>query len=190
MRSRNGVGPLEQGCWTQFFTVDTHRISAFKLEFHVLRLVRRVFRVGGVFEHVRGRLRPGVLENTALEADVQQVCIGAPGVLDRGGNRDSVLSSVILEVCAASELPFTPRGHGLNFGAQRVGGQLEAHLVVAFSGCSVRNRHGTFFFGNVNHRFGNEWAGNAGSQQVITLVQGARAHHGEHKITHKFFFEV
>jgi hypothetical protein len=81
----------------------------------------------------------GILQDAALEADVQQVAVHGVGLL--GGGLD-VGCLCFLAVgdhgLAARELEApAPGGDDLDVRLQRVGGQLEAHLVVALAGRAV-----------------------------------------------------
>ena len=56
------------------------------------------------------------------------------------GDRDLVLLGELDEVGAALELPVAPGRDDLDAGFERVGRELEAHLVVALAGGAVGDR--------------------------------------------------
>jgi hypothetical protein len=81
---------------------------------------------------------------------VQQVRVHGVG---RGAlllevHRDGVLLGVAQQLLARQQVPFAPRRDDPDVGHQRVGAELEAHLVVALAGGAVRDGVRTGAFGN------------------------------------------
>ena len=101
-----------------------------------------------------------------------------------------MLFTIIHQCFAGAEVPLAPRRNHLNTGLECIGSQLEAHLIITFAGSAVRNRVSTGFIGNLNHALGNQWAGNGGSQQVLTLIDRIGTKHRVNVIPHKFFLQI
>ena len=76
---------------------------------------------------------------------MQQVGIHAKGRLAAFvfGNRDLVFLCKGDQLAAARQIPFAPGGDDFDVGVQRIGGQLEPHLVIAFAGGTMRHCIGT-----------------------------------------------
>ena len=105
-------------------------------------------------------------------------------------NGDVVLFSVGQQLLAGHQVPLAPWRNHFYARLERIGTQLETHLVVALAGGTVGNGIGAGFVGDFNQTLGNQRAGNGGTQQVLAFVNGVGAEHGEDKITHKFFTQV
>ena len=92
-----------------------------------------VGRVGGIFEHA------------AFVAQVPDVAVAAVNIL--GGLLDGnvVRLRVRDRIFARDDVPFAPRGDDRKLGRERLGGQLEANLVVAFARAAVRQGVGADF---------------------------------------------
>ena len=69
-------------------------------------------------------------------------------------------------------------------------GQLETDLVVPLAGGAVGNGIAFFLGGDLHLPLGDQRPGDGGAQQVMPLVDGVGAEHGEHEIAHKLFPQV
>ena len=137
-------------------------------------------------------LGPGIFQDTAFVGDVQQVGVHRVRrlLLAVALDRDAVLLGVVHQLLAGQQVPLTPWGDYLDAWLQRVGTQLETHLVVAFAGGAVGNGVGAGFVGNFDQALGDQRTGDGSTQQVLALVDGVGAEHREHEITHEFFAQV
>ena len=95
-------------------------------------------------EDVGRRLLVRVLQHLSLRGGVQKVGVDREGRLAALvlGDEDLVLLGEVDQVGARLELPFPPRRDDLDVGVERIGGQLEAHLVVALAGRAMGDRVG------------------------------------------------
>ena len=170
--------------------VDRDAVAGLEIELDVLRLVRRLFRRDAEQEHVRGRLDPRVLQDAALEADVEQIAVGAVGLLRADRHGDALRLRVVDQVGAALEIPVAPRGDDLQVGRERGEGQLEADLVVALAGGAVGDGVGLFQARDVDHALGDERTRDAGAEEILVLVKRVGADHREDEVAREFLGQV
>ena len=112
-----------------------------KLYDNLLGLFRSSLGRAGQLPHVRRRSSVGVLQNSSLVRDMEQVLIGRPR-LGRGlEDGDAMLSGVVEESGSTGEsvveLGESPRSNNLDRGLETVEGELESDLVVSLSSASV-----------------------------------------------------
>ena len=94
------------------------------------------------------------------------------------------------ELGAAGQVPFAPGGNHLDVGRQRGDAEFEADLIIALAGGAVGDGIGAGFAGDFHQTLGNERAGYAGAQKIITLITGIGAHHREDEIAHEFLADI
>ncbi len=174
----------------EFLAVDRDAIARDEFEFHVLGLVRCRLGRDAELEHVRRRLDPWVFQDTALEADVEQVAVGAVGLLRAHWHGDAFRLRVFHEIRAALEFPVAPRGDDLEVGSESGEGQLEADLVVALAGRAMGDGIGVFKPGDFDLTLGDQRAGDAGAEEILVLIKGVGADHRVDEIAGEFFREV
>ncbi len=75
-------------------------------------------------------------------------------------------------------------------GLQRVGAELEAHLVVALAGRAVRDGVGAGLACDLDQALGDQRARDRGAEQVFAFVDGVGAEHREHEVAHELFAQV
>ncbi len=141
-------------------------------------------------EHVVVRLAPRILEDAALVADVQQVAVGAVGLLARHRNGDAVLLGVGDQLGARGEIPDAPRRDDLDVRLEGVGGELEAHLVVALAGGAVRDRVGALGAGDFDLPLGDQRPRDRGAEQVDVLVHRRGAQHRKDEVADELLAQV
>ena len=164
------VGSLEQCCRFEFLAVDGDWVATDEFDLNVFGCVWRVLERVGQFEHVCWWFGPRVLEDAALVGDVQQVRVGAVRFFGGDGYGNVVFFGEGHQFFAARRSPFAPGCNHFDFWVERVGGNLEAHLIVAFSGRAVADRARIFLEGNVDKVLGDQWSGDARAQKVIAFV--------------------
>jgi hypothetical protein len=91
---------------------------------------------------------------------------------------------------AGLEVPFAPGGDDLDVRLEGVVAELEADLIVALAGGAVGDRGRAHLAGDLDLALGDEGAGDAGAQQVLALVQGVGAEHGEDEVADEGLAEV
>ena len=69
-------------------------------------------------------------------------------------------------------------------------GELEADLVVAFSGAAVREAVGAELEGEFDLALGDHWAGHGGAEKIRVFVDGAGAKRGPDVVADEFFAQV
>ena len=156
------------------------------------RLVGRRLGIDGARIDVRRRLERRVLEHLALRGDVQQVGVGgerrfAALVL---GDRNLVLLGEGDQRRARGEVPFAPRRDDLDVGLERIGRELEAHLVVALAGRAVGDRVGADLAGDLDEALGDQRPGDRGAEQILALVLRVGAEHREDVVADEFLAQV
>src|SRR5690606_26643409 len=83
-----------------------------------------------------------------------------------------------------------PGGDDFHARLERIGAQLETHLVVTLAGGTVGNGVGAGLVGDLDQALGNQRTGDGGTQQVFAFVDGVGAEHREDEIAHEFFAQV
>jgi hypothetical protein len=86
------------------------------------------------------------------------------------GNRDLVLLGEIEQVGARLEVPLAPGSDHLDVRVQRIGGELEADLVVALAGGAMGDGVGADFLGDLDEALGDQRPGDRGAEQIDALV--------------------
>src|SRR5206468_2547485 len=179
---------------------DLHRAQGFpvypdgnsfvQLDLQVSGSVRRSFRSHAEDKHLFPRLVPRVFENSSLMAEVPQVPVFAVNLLPRGGDGNLAGLRVIDFVFARSEVPFPPGGDDLQLRIESLVGELEPDLIVAFPGAAMGDRIRSFLFGDFDLPARDQGACERRSEQVLTLVNGARAQCGEDELADKLFTQI
>ena len=91
---------------------------------------------------------------------------------------------------ARGETPFAPRRDDLDVGLERIGRELEAHLVVALAGRAVRDRVRPDFAGDLDEPLGDEGARDRRAEQILALVLRVGAEHREHVVADELLAQV
>src|SRR5262249_2219351 len=133
----------------------------------------------GELEHVLVGRTPGILEEAALVAHVEEVPVGGVGLLDRHRDRDALRLRVRDQVAPPAELPFAPGGDDAELGGEGRIRELEAHLVVALAGGAMGHGVGTFLARDLHLTPCDQRSGDRGPEEVLVLVDGSRAEHRE-----------
>src|SRR5271157_3054143 len=168
------IKSLDQLDGTQALAIDRHRRARLEADAYRSFLLRRVLRTGGKFPRVLGRLAQMGFQRPALMAQVPQSLVAAVEIRLGGGYGDVVTLRVLQSVFARLDGPFTPGCDDPQLGRQRLVGQLESHLVIAFPRATVRQGVGALFEGNLHLGLGKQRPGQGSSQQVLALVNRAR----------------
>ncbi len=101
-----------------------------------------------------------------------------------------VLGAISHQLLARGQVPFTPRGDDLYARHQRVGAQLETHLIVALAGGTMRDGVGASLPCNLYQALGDQRTCDGGTQQVLAFIDGVGAEHGEHEISHELLADI
>ena len=172
--------------------VDGNDVALAVGQLDIGRCVWSCFRRDSPLPHVLFMLGPGVFQHTALVGDVQQV--GIHGIrrflLAVALDRDGVLLGVIHQFLTRQQIPFAPRGDHFDARLERIGTQLETHLVVTLAGGAVGDGVSAGFIGDFNQALGDQRTGNRGAQQVFAFVHGVGAEHGEDEVANELFAQV
>src|SRR5262249_43226595 len=106
------------------------------------------------------------------------------------GDGNLILPGDSYQLGAGGEIPFPPRRDYLYVGLERIVGELEAHLVVAFAGGAVRDRVGADLFGNLDLFFGDQWPGDGGPEQILAFVDRVGTEHRKHVVAHELVAQI
>ena len=172
------------------FAIDSRWVTSSEIDLHVLGLARRPLGGHGEDEHILRGLTPGIFEDATLITDVKQVPVRAVRLLFGHGNGDTVCLGIGDQVRARAHVPHSPGGDHADVRLERVIGQLEAHLVVALAGGTVRNRIRAFVSGDLDLPFSDQRSGDRGTEQVPALVKRVSAEHGEDEVADELFAQV
>ena len=166
---------------------ERDRIALLELERDLGDRVRRVHRRDGALVDEFRRLQPRILQHLALGGRVQKVGVDRERrfALLVLRHRDLVLLGEVQQVGARLERPVAPRRDDLDVGVQRIGGQLEADLVVALAGRAVRDGVGAGFAGDVDQMLGDQRPGDRGAEQIVPFIDGIGAEHRKDEIARR-----
>ena len=140
--------------------------------------VRRARRIGGEEKEIRRRDGVRVLENAALVRDVPEIAVAR---VDLGGGRghgNVVRGGVGERILAAADVPLAPRRDDGKLGSEGGVGELEAHLIVALAGASVRERVGADGARDVDLTLGDERTRHRRAEKILAAVDRAGAERG------------
>ncbi len=172
-------------------TIDGNNVALLIGQFNVGRLIRRGFRRHTPAPHIFLGFRPGIFQIDAFVGNVQQVGVhGVRALALLHFHRDVALFAVLQQLLAGIQIPLTPGRNHLHTRLQRVGTELETHLVVTLTGSAMGNSISAGLIGDIDQTLGNQRTGNGRTQQVLTLIDGVRAEHREHVIAHKLLAQV
>ena len=157
------------------------------------RRVRGLFRRDRPAPHRLLGLGPGILEDTALVGDVQQVGVHRVGRLRAllcEVDRDAVLLRIVHQLLARQQVPLAPGRDDLDVGLEGIGTELEADLVVALAGGAVGDGVGAGLDGDLDQPLGDQRARDRGAEQVLALVDRVGAEHREHEVARELLAQV
>ncbi len=100
-------------------------------------------------------------------------------------DRDTVLLCIGEQFFTRGQVPLAPRRDHLDVGLQRVGAELEAHLVVALAGGAVGDGVGTRLLGDLDQPLGDQRPRNRRAQQVFAFIDGVGPEHRKHEVAHE-----
>ena len=135
-----------------------------------------------------------VLELACLVADVQAVFVGAIRLGGRRLDGDPAGLAVVDHLAAAresfAEIGHPPRDDDLDVRVERLGGKLEATLIVAFASRAVGEDSGADFTGYLQALAGDQRPSDGGAQQVRAFVLGLPLQRGKGKVAAQFLAHV
>jgi hypothetical protein len=190
MLATDGVKSRHEREGAERLAVHGDRRALLETDDHVFRDIGCLRGLCGEHEHVRLGRRIRILEVAAFMAQVPQVRIARIDLLLRRGNGNAFRRCVVDRVFAAADIPLAPRRDDGQFGRERREGHLEAHLIVALPGASVRERVGADTVRNLHLTLGDERPRHGGAQQVLPIVDRAGAEGGENEIAHELFAQI
>ena len=106
------------------------------------------------------------------------------------GDRNLVLLGEREQRGARGEFPFAPGRDDLDVGLQRVGAELESHLIVALAGRAVGDRIGADLSRDVDQVFGDQRPRDRGAQQILPLVERVGAKHRKDVVANELLADV
>src|SRR3972149_393404 len=177
------VQALKKPGWREALAVYRNGDAVPELDLMVRRPIGRLFRRDAQDEHLFRRLLPGVFEDSALEADVKQVPVGAVWSSLGGRHRYAMSLRVGNQIGARSQPPLAPGGDHPDARVDGIVGELEANLIVPFACRAMRHRAGTLLLRDQHLVLGDQWPGHRGAEQVAPLVDRIRLQAGEHEVS-------
>ncbi len=176
----------------QRVAVDGDGVAVLEVDGDVGRLIRRGLGGDGAAVDVLRHLFRRVFQHLALGGGVQQVGVDGKRRVTTLvlGDRDLVLFREVEQGGARRQIPLAPGRDDLDVRLQRVIGELEAHLVVAFAGGAMGHRVGADLPCDLDLFFGDQRPGDGGAEQVEALVLRVGAEHRKHVVAHEFFAKV
>jgi hypothetical protein len=196
-------------------TVVYLRVLCYDLDWETFRelnrqlegLVGSLLRVHRHQEQIMRGLVVRILQNPGFVTDVHQVGIHAPRSFGGGRNWNivggGVLEQVLPTLKPLGELLYPPRGDDLHpknnqialllsnkkiyfhFRPKRVAGQFEAHLVVSFSGGTVRDVSGVVRSRRFDEPHGDTRTSQGCAQEVSGFVDQSRLDGRPHVLLHE-----
>ncbi len=105
-------------------------------------------------------------------------------------DRDVVLFGVIKQLLAGQQVPLTPGSYHFHTRLERIGTQLETHLIVTLAGGTMGDGISTGFVGDLDQSLGDQRTGNGSAQQVFAFIDSIGAEHREHEVTDELFTQI
>jgi len=152
-----------------------------------LRFLLPVAPLAGLYAWRGGRR---LLENSTLVRDVPDIAVAGIDLFSGGCDGNLVSFSVGDGVFAAPDGPLAPRSDHREIRRKCGVGQLEANLIVAFTGAAVREGIGAYLAGDFDLAAGDERATHRSAEEVFTTVDGAGAEGGPHELFHEFLAQI
>jgi hypothetical protein len=121
---------------------------------------------------------------------VQEVLIAAVDVLFALAHGNAVGGGVGESVLARTDVPDAPGRDHFEMGRERLVGELEANLVVAFSGAAMGKSGRSLVESDLHLALRDERPGERGPEEILSLVLRSRAESGEHVVTDEFRAQV
>ncbi len=182
----------EQRRGRELLAVNCDRVAALEIHRDVFGRVGRVFGADGALVDDLVGLDGRVFEHFAFRRRVQEVRVDAERRLAAlvASDRDLVLLGELEELVAAGQLPLAPGRDDGDVGLECVIRDLEADLVVALAGRTVRHRVGADLFGDLDLALRDQGPCDRGAQQILPLVQRVRAEHRKDEVPHEGFAEI
>src|ERR1700722_19261394 len=172
------------------FAVHRDRRSSFKTNLDRSWFFRSLFRGHHPLPHRFVRSIRWIFEHAAFVAQVPDVAIPAVNIFLGLLDRNIVVLRVSDGFFARDDVPFAPRSDNFQLGSQRLGGQLEPHLIVALSGASVGYGIGAKLLGQLNLTLRQQRTGERSSQQIFVFVYRAGAQRGPDILGNEFFAKI
>ncbi|OIQ66955.1 hypothetical protein GALL_514710 [mine drainage metagenome] len=146
----------------------------------------------GAHMHELGGLHGRILQHLTLRGGVQQVGVDAEGRLAALvlGDLDLVLLGEVQQGLAALEVPLPPRRDHVDVWSQGRIGQFVADLIVSLARRAVADGLGAQPPGDLDLPFGDQRPGDRGAEQVLTLIDGVGAEHGEDEVADELLAHV
>ena len=116
--------------------------------------------------------------------------VGRLGTVALHLDRDPAARRIVHQLLAREQIPFAPGRDDLDIRVQRIGGQLEADLVVALAGRAVRDGVGTGLGGDLDQTLADQGPRDRGPEQILAFVDRVGAEHGEDEIAHELLAEI
>jgi hypothetical protein len=101
-----------------------------------------------------------------------------------------VLGGVGEQTFPGVQIPFAPGRDDGDVGLERVGAELEAHLVIALARCSVGDGVGAGFLGDLHQPLGDQRPRDGGAEEVLAFVDGVGSEHGKYEVPRELLFQV
>ena len=94
------------------------------------------------------------------------------------------------QLLARHQIPLAPRRDDLDARLQRVGAELETHLVVALAGRAVTDGIGAGFIDDLDQALGDQRPGDRGTEQVFAFINGIGAEHREDEVADELLAHI
>ena len=172
--------------------VQRHRVALVESDLDELGRVRRILgRDGALIDDVGGLLRR-ILQHLALAGGVQQVGVHAERRLAAlvGGHRHLMRLRPFDQPRARGQIPLPPRRDHLDVGLQRIGGKLEAHLIVALAGGAMGHGVGAGLARDLDQMLRDQRPRDGGAEQIQPLIDRVGAKHRKHEVAHELLAHV
>jgi hypothetical protein len=131
---------------------------------------------------------------TCFVAAVSQVGVHTPWLSLGRGNGNAMLLSIVKQVLPAleaiTELGQPPWRDDLNGRLEGVESELEADLVVALASAAVGDELAAFLLCDADLCASNDWASQAGSEEVSAFVRGIALDSAEAELLNELLLEV
>ena len=181
--------PNQRGA-AEFHAIEADRPSLLKGDRQLRRLIGRFLGIDAHHPYAVGWRVRGILQFGPFMRDVPQIPVAAIDLRLSLLQRNVVFLGVVDGVFTGHDVPFTPRGDDRQVRRERLVGQLKTNLVVALAGGAVAQRVTARFQRGLDLQLGEQRTRDRRSQQILVLVDRARADHRPNVVRHEFLAKI
>jgi len=184
------VAGFQQLHRVHLLAVDGHRNALLKVNGHIFRLVRRVFRIFADQRQIARRLVGRIFQIASLVREMPDVAIHRIRTILLHRDGDAARVGILDFLFAGLDIPLAPRRDDRHVRRKRLDGKLKTHLIVALAGAAVADGVAAFLLGDFNQTLGNQRTGEGRAQQILALIDGVSLERRPDEVLDKLLAQI